>query len=129
MARTSVNNKLLDSHFTWGVVALFVLGTIIYVFPVGQIQPGHYLAPIIILMGASFIRWRDLNPGDKWLSVFGFYTLVINGYYYFSHQNIDFLFSIFKNIKIELCRVKLYGIPFSTRGRCPPSPPFDLNTK
>ena len=95
MAQTSVNNKLLDSHFTWGVVALFVLGTIIYVFPVGQIQPGHYLAPIIILIGASFIRWRDLNPGDKWLSVFGFYTLVINGYYYFSLQNVDFLFSIF----------------------------------
>jgi hypothetical protein len=90
-----VNQKLLESHFTWVVVALFVLGTVIYIFPVGQIQPGHCLALVIILMGVSLVRWHDLNIGDKWLIAFGVYALIVNTYYYFSLQNPEFLSSIF----------------------------------
>ncbi len=36
-------------------------------------------------------------------------------------------FSILRYIRIELHIVDIYDIPFSTRGRCPPSPPvFDF---
>jgi len=89
-----VNNKLIDHYFTHLIVTLFVIGTAIYIFPAGSIQPGHYLAPVIVLIGASFIRWHNLNSGDKWLLAFGLYALVVNAYYYFSSHNTAFLASI-----------------------------------
>jgi hypothetical protein len=94
MALTSVNNKLLESNFTCLVVALFVLSTAFYVFPAGQIQPGHYLALIIILIGSSFIRWDTLNSSEKLLAIFGGYALTINVFYYFNLQSKEFLSSI-----------------------------------
>jgi hypothetical protein len=94
MTPIPTNHILADSLFTKAVVALFVLGTAIYIFPMGAIQPGHYLALIIVVIGASFIRLQSLNQSDKWLMALGVYTLLINGYYYVTLQHTEFLSSI-----------------------------------
>ncbi len=118
MALTSVNNKLLDSNFTWLVVALFVLSTTIYVFPAGQIQPGHYLALIIILIGSNFIRWDTLNSSDKLLAIFGVYALTINFFYYFNLQSKEFLSSfIYWSYNIVLFISLNHIIPKSSKVR------------
>jgi hypothetical protein len=91
MAYTSVNDKLIDSYFTCFIVSLFVIGTAIYIFPMGSIQPGHYLAPLIVLIGSSFIRWHNINKVDKWLLALGLYTFFVNAYYYLYLNHSDFL--------------------------------------
>jgi hypothetical protein len=94
MAFTRINKKIIDSHFTWIVVSLFVMGTAFYILPPGHMQPGHYLAVIIVLISASFIRLNSLNLGDKWLLVFGVYVTALNTYYYFDLRNVEFFVSI-----------------------------------
>ena len=94
MAITTEPNKLVNSWFTTFIVCLFVLGTVIYIFPVGRIQPGHYLAIFIILVGLSFIRFHTLKLTDQSLIVFGLYVLVVNGYYFLTNGHPEFFTSI-----------------------------------
>lgn len=94
MAKTALNNKILESGGLWLLITLFVIGTAVYIFPVGRIQPGHYLAPIIVLIGAFFIRWRDLRVCDKWLLAFGAYVLLVNAFYFIKIKHPEFMSSI-----------------------------------
>ena len=94
MAETTLNRHILESNGLLLLIATFIIGSTFYIFPAGSVQPGQYLALIIILVGALLIRWHDLQPSDKWLMAFGTYTLIINAFYYFTVKHPDFLKSI-----------------------------------